>query len=295
MSDDAIALESSRGVPMTIDKPRDRALRSLWDLAELEVEANVGKVAETKAEWHRVTERYQQLISESKRRGELAGHQVVNEVPLSARPPHLERPPIVPPSLRPTLTAFGLALAAALEQPVTVKARWRVVSAVEAVPIMRQLLERLDLKEKKRLTYPDGAVGPSWYEEPGMMIREWVNQESAVVVKDDEQGPCEMRFFTRIGNDTVRTVYRIGDGPDIAGLGVAFWELGITRFVAEANIGRTPPSFIAKMRARGATVTDRGDGWYDIAFAMKERPARSTPERVAAWLEAQKGAANGAE
>ena len=58
-----INIDRSNGAaPIVIHPPTDPALRSIWDVAELEVEASLGKAIESKDEWNTVTARYNALI-----------------------------------------------------------------------------------------------------------------------------------------------------------------------------------------------------------------------------------------
>src|SRR5438093_10943454 len=110
-------IERDQGrAPVIINAPADRALASLWELAQLEFEAQGGAAPATKAEWDTVTDRYHALVSE--RRSEL-GH-VVREIRESTPDSVDRRIPAPIPALRPNLTPFAEQLAALLKDPVTI-------------------------------------------------------------------------------------------------------------------------------------------------------------------------------
>lgn len=183
--------------------------------------------------------------------------------------------------LRPSLTPFGRALDAALSavreegDPI-----FRVIAATEACEPMRAILRRIGLQDKKCIGYPDGVAGPSWVDQPELFIRLWVQGDSAIVMKEDRDGPTELRFLIRLASDVVRIVYKIGDDP--AGQLVflrALWDLGITRWTAEMHVDRTPQSYIDKVLARYeglkacALVHDlQSDGFIQQTLTMEERP-----------------------
>lgn len=263
-----------RQTALILHEPTDRALRSLWDLAEMEFRARDGQEPVTLADWAMVTERYHALVTE--RRSELGA--VIREVRDQTAPTQVHRSI----QLRAWLTPFGEQLAAVLTNPVTVPVTWRVLTPADAVEVMRQLLRRLGLEDQQRVVYRDGRRGESWYENPGLFIHQWTNSESAIVVMDDAEGPLEMRFLMRVAPETVRTTYRLGKGPLVVGLGGALWDVGIRRIEAEVDKATTPAAWLEEIRARGFTVTER-DTTLEIVYVMSEEPPRTTPERIAAY------------
>lgn len=170
--------------------------------------------------------------------------------------------------LRDRLTPFGEQLAAAIEQPATV--RWSVLSPAATVAPMRRLLARLGLETAQAIRQGDGSMRPTWHEAPELWISRWVNSETAIVMMEDDTGPLELRFLMRTALDTVRTRYRIGRGPLVTGLAAALWDVGIRRIDAEVE-ATASPQWLAETRARGFTITDRGDGWLDMVYVMRER------------------------
>jgi hypothetical protein len=155
----------------------------------------------------------------------------------------------------------------------------RVLSPADAIAPMRQILARIGLTEKKRVVYKDGSLGVSWHEDPSLYIQQWSNQESAITLKSDAQGPVELRFFTRLATDTVKTVYRLGHAEAEDVLLRAFWDLGIRKLVAQFHRDRTPLSFIKTLEARYASkrgctliLTQQSDGWIDQTMTMEQRP-----------------------
>jgi hypothetical protein len=185
--------------------------------------------------------------------------------------------------LRDRLTPFGDALAEVLPREPVDGVTMRVVSAADAAEPMRHVLKRLNLTEKKRIIYKDGTLGASWYDEPTLYIHEWINSESAIVVKDDAEGPVAIEFDMRLAAATFKVVYRIGDAPGHAALLRAYWDLGLRRSIWEFHEDRTPSGYVARVQERYAAlegvalaITPRGDGWVDYVLTMTAKPERPT-------------------
>lgn len=208
MATNAIEIAREGKPPIIINPPQDPALKSLWELAELEVEANRGKAPATREDWNAVTDRYHALIAE--RRADL-GSLVVREVQ-APRPEGEMAPPKLTAILRDRLTAFGLALQAVVPAEGD-GLRFSVLSAAASIEPMRAVLKRHRLEDKKRITYASGLRTVSWYEQPELMIQYWVSAESAIVLKEDDAGPVVLRFLVRTALDEVVTTYVIGDRP----------------------------------------------------------------------------------
>lgn len=256
----AVVIARAGQTPILLHPPTDRALASLWELAELEVDARDGHAPVTQADWAAVTARYHALIAE--RRADLGA--VIREV----RAPTatiLHRP--VPIQLRTWLTAFGEQIAAVLPREVD---GVHVVSPADAVEPMRHILRRLGSSD---------ARAARQAEQPAAFIRQWTNSESAIVLTTDAEGPKELRFVTRIASDAVKIAYRLGSAPATTAVLMAVaWELGIRRIVAEFHQDQAPNRW---MRSGGIPalserrVTPRGDGWYDQVVTLLRRPDRA--------------------
>jgi hypothetical protein len=137
--------------------------------------------------------------------------------------------PTLKPQLRSRRTAFGDALAARLDDPGV-----RIIAERDAVTPMRQILSRHGLEMAQAVRQGDGRLTPTWYEAPELWIKRWGNSESAIVMKSDGQGPCELRFLMRLARDEVKTTMRLGDAK-AASLPLlrAAWDLGIRRLTGE--------------------------------------------------------------
>ena len=100
------------------------------------------------------------------------------------------------------------------------------------------------------------------------------------MLKEDDAGPVELRFVTRIATDTVKAVMRIGHGTLSYGLRRALWDVGIRRIVGEMPIS-TPAKFLQETRDLGVALRDRGDGWFEYTDVITRRP---DPEKGRAAL-----------
>jgi hypothetical protein len=181
--------------------------------------------------------------------------------------------------LRATLTPFAQALADVMGREAD-GLTLRVISAADAVDPMRRVLKRVGLEEKKRVGYADGSRGVSWCEEPSLYIKNWVNSESAILLKEDAAGPMELSFETRTAVDTMRVVYRIGEGAGgyvtkLRGL----WDVGIRKCVWEYHTDRTPPRYVERAQARFSAIkgcrldyAPRGEGFVDYILTIGARP-----------------------
>jgi hypothetical protein len=179
--------------------------------------------------------------------------------------------------LRSSRTAFADQLEAVLQQPESV--RLSVLSPEQAVQPMRRILARLGLETAQAIRQGNGSMRPTWYETPALWISGWVNSESAIVLKEDAQGPVAIQFNSRLAADTVKLVYRIGDAPGHAALLRAYWDLGIRRSVWEFHQASTPPDYVERVQRRYAAmdgcalaIIPRGDGWVDYTLTMRTRP-----------------------
>jgi hypothetical protein len=263
-----IVIERPGQSPIVLHAPSDPALASLWDLAQLEFQARDGQEPVTQADWAVVTARYHALVTE--RRAELGA--VIREVRTGVE----IKPVRGPLPLRQWLTPFGQQIAAALSRDPTVTVR--VVSATDAVAPMRQIIGRWAL-EPQFVMHPDGTPGDSWLERPDVFIHQWTSRESAIVLTEDADGPCELRFLTRISTDAIRVTYRLGSAP-VAALVVmlrAAWDLGIRHISAEFHGSRAPERWRHSGGLPGLTeriTTPRGDGWYDQVVTLLRRPER---------------------
>jgi hypothetical protein len=256
-----VLIERPGQSPIVLNAPTDPALASLWDLAQLEFQARDGQDPVTQADWAVVTARYHALVTE--RRAELGA--VIREVRTGVEIKSVRTP--VP--LRQWLTPFGHQIAAVLEPRSPVIAiRWSVLSASEAVPVMRQVLQRHGLERQHVLQQ---GTGPSWYEAPDVWLRAWTSTESVIVLKADDAGPVELRILTRIDTETVKAVMRIGRGTIAFGLRRALWDVGIRRIVGELPTS-TPAGFIQEIRDLGVALRDRGDGWFEYTDVITRRP-----------------------
>lgn len=186
---------------------------------------------------------------------------------------------VTPATLRPSLTPFASALAGTLPRQAD-GLMLRVLTAEQAVEPMRQILKRIDLMEKKRVVFKDGSLGVSWYEQPSIFIQQWTNQESAIVLKEDADGPAAIEFDMRLASDAFKVVYRIGDAGAHAALLAAYWDLGLRRSVWEFHEDRTPKGYVARVQARYAamrgvtlTITPGTGGFVNYTLTMEERPA----------------------
>ena len=275
-----VRLQTLLALPLEINVPTDPALRSVWDLAELEVEANLGKAVETKDDWNRVIDRYHAIISE--RRHDAGVQPLIHEVPrTTAHPPVIQATTVTP--LRATATAFALLVADALDRigpvPDDAGLRLSTVPAFAAAPMMRLALDRIGLSDKKRIRYRDGSAGATWTDMPEVFIAQWVGPESAIVVKEDQAGPVHIRFIRRLSTDTVETVYRIGDvAAGDQRYFSALWDLGIRRSLGRFHRDKTPADFVTRLQERwsrkGASfvLTENQDGWIDQVLTLTERP-----------------------
>jgi hypothetical protein len=150
---------------------------------------------------------------------------------------------------------------------------------------MRRLLARLGLETAQAMRQGDGTLRPTWYEEPEHWISRWGNSETAVVLKEDADGPAGLEFNMRLASDTVKVVYRIGDAPGHAALLAAYWDLGIRRSVWEFHHDQTPTDYVGRVHARYAAmdgcelaIVPRGDGLIDYILTMTRRPGETRNE-----------------
>src|SRR4030095_11113737 len=149
-----VVIERPGHSAMMLNAPTDPALASLWDLAQLEFQAQDGQEPVTQADWALVTARYHALVTE--RRAELGA--VIREVRTGVEIKAVRTPR----PLRQWLTPFGQQIAAVLAPRSPVMAiYWSVLTASEAVPVMRQVLQRPGLERQQVLQQ---GAGPTWYE-----------------------------------------------------------------------------------------------------------------------------------
>src|SRR5262245_50177832 len=139
-------LQTPMNLPLQIDAPADLALKSIWDLAELETEANLGKTIETKDDWDHVIARYHALVSE--RRHDAAVPRIIREVaPAAIQASVIRETTMAVP--RKTITAFGVLLEEALNRIQSPQedggVRLGLLSAFAPAQLMRQILDRLGL------------------------------------------------------------------------------------------------------------------------------------------------------
>jgi hypothetical protein len=162
--------------------------------------------------------------------------------------------------LRVSRTGFADDLAARLDEPGV-----RILSEAEAVTPMRQILSRLGLETLQAIRQGDGRMTPTWYEAPETWIKRWAGSETAIVLREDAQGPVSLRFLRRLALDTVATVYLLGVAatPSLGFLRAA-WDLGLRVHTAEEHRpmrrGRRPDAEAA-LAAVGFSIAEeeRGD------------------------------------
>jgi hypothetical protein len=186
--------------------------------------------------------------------------------------------------LRETLTPFAQQLAAVLDPtPDNERGiRVRIITPAEAAKALPQLAERHGLTGKPftYLRQGDGRLTSSWSEAPTIWINLWAGRETAIALKEDGQGPLEMRFLTRITTDTIKDVMRIGNAEQASReLLRAYWDTGIREIRAEVPAELRDVVMTDARRSRLAAIPefemtrrDRGNGWIEQTSRMTARP-----------------------
>ena len=186
--------------------------------------------------------------------------------------------------LRDTLTPFAAAVAAALElTPANERGiRVRIITAAEAAKALPKISDRAGLTGKPftYLRQADGRLTHGWTEAPTIWVNQWASREGLILLKEDDAGPIEIRFLTRIGNDVIRATMRVGNAEyESREFFRAIWESGIREVRAEvrAELGDalnsdTRRAQFAAMPEVQMERRDRGDGWIEQITRLTARP-----------------------
>jgi hypothetical protein len=169
------------------------------------------------------------------------------------------------PQLRSGLTGFAADLAARLERDDDSASTVRIITESQAVGPMWRILSRIGLETLQAFRQGDGRMTPTWYESPELWIMRWAGSDTAIVLRDDAQGPVSLRFLRRLASDTVATVYLLGVAATPSrSLLRAAWDLGLRVHTSEESRSmrraRRPEAEVA-LASVGFSITEevRGD------------------------------------
>ena len=186
--------------------------------------------------------------------------------------------------LRDTLSPFAGAVAAVLEPTPTNDRgiRVRIVTAKEAARALPQISDRAGLTGKPftYLRQADGRLTHGWTEAPSIWVHQWASREGLILLKEDDAGPLEIRFLTRIGNDVIRATMRVGNAEyESREFFRAIWDSGIREVRAEVRAELRDVLMTETRRAQFAAMPevqmerrDRGDGWIEQITRLMARP-----------------------
>jgi hypothetical protein len=117
---------------------------------------------------------------------------------------------------------------------------WSLLTLREAVPIMRQILERYGLQDAQALTQGNGVRWPTWYDDPVVFLEGWRRRVSGAdvifVLYSDAIGPACLLVLAREA-DAVRLLARVGPPPPplrLAILIAVLRRLGLERMDQDA-------------------------------------------------------------